>query len=131
MWDFGNGNLTSQMNPTAVLPDSPSVVTLTVYGTNGCSATFTDTLNLINSLNEISFENGIRIYPNPASENLFIETNISDLGKVEIVNVEGKKMLSEDFKKSISIQSLAQGVYELNCYSKNGMLIAKKRFVKM
>ncbi len=131
IWDFGNGNLSSQMNPTAVLPDSPSVVTLTVYAANGCSATFTDTLNVFTGVNNIFIENGFTIYPNPSTENLFIETSISDLGKIEIVNVEGKKMLHEDFSKTISVQTLAQGVYELNCYSKNGMLIAKKRFVKM
>lgn len=133
VWDFGNGNISGQMNPTTVLPDSPSVVTLTVYGTNGCSDSFTDTLNIISGVNsEWSMVNSnIRIYPNPASDNLFFETTISDLGKIEIINVEGRKMLSEDFKKIISIQSLSQGVYQVNFYSKNGLLIGKKRFVKM
>ncbi|MEI7803105.1 MAG: T9SS type A sorting domain-containing protein, partial [Bacteroidota bacterium] len=70
------------------------------------------------------------------SDNLFFETSISDLGKIEIVNVEGKKIMEESHStrpstSSLNIQSLSQGVYELNFYSKNGLLIGKKRFVKI
>lgn len=138
VWDFGGGNLSSQLNPTAVLPDSPSVVTLTVYGINGCSDSFTDTLNIISGVNsEWSMVNSnIHLYPNPANENLFFETTISDLGKIEIINVEGKRIIAESLSSrpspsSLSIQSLSQGVYQVNFYSKNGLLVGKKRFVKM
>ncbi len=137
IWDFGNGNISGQINPTAVLPDSPSVVTLTVYGTNGCSNTFTDTLNLNIVNGELSIANSsIRVYPNPASDVLFIQTNNSDFHQVEIINVEGKKIISQTLSprpspSSLSIQSLSPGVYQLTIYSKAGLMIGKKRFVKM
>ena len=131
LWDFGNGNISSQMNPIAVLPDSPAIVSLTIYGANGCSDIFNDTLNIVNSVYGIYSDKTIRIYPNPASELLFVQTDVSDIDRIEILNVEGRKVISEPFSNSISIQSLSQGVYELNFYSKDGLLIAKKRFVKM
>jgi len=131
LWDFGNGNVSSQMNPIAVLPDSPAIVSLTVYGANGCSDIFYDTLNIVNSVNGIYSDNTIHIYPNPASDVLFIQTDKLDFDRIDIMNVEARKVISEPFSNSISIQSLSQGVYELNFYSRDGFLIGKKRFVKI
>ncbi len=137
IWDFGNGNISGQINPTTVLPDSPSVVTLTVYGANGCSDTYTDTLNQNIVNGEWSIVNSsFLVYPNPATDVLFIQSNQSGFDRIEIINVEGKIIIAQTLSPrpsplSLAIQSLAQGVYELNFYSKDGLLIAKKRFVKM
>ncbi len=135
MWNFGNGNISGQINPITVLPDSPSVVTLTVYAANGCSDTFIDTLNQSIVNGEWSIVNSsIRVYPNPATDVLYIQTNNTAFDRIEMINVEGKIIISQTLSprpSSLAIQSLSQGVYELNFYSKNGLLIGKKRFVKM
>ena len=113
-----------------MIPDSPAIVTLTVTAANGCSATVTDTFNFPTSISDLENQS-LHIYPNPVTENLFIETNLTSLSRMEIMNVEGKIMRNENFARTISVQSLAPGIYELTVFSVDGMVVGKKRFVKM
>ncbi|NNK73687.1 MAG: T9SS type A sorting domain-containing protein [Flavobacteriaceae bacterium] len=50
------------------------------------------------------------IYPNPASDYIFIETS-ADLTRVVIYNVAGKKVTEMDFEDKIDVGKLASGLY--------------------
>ena len=71
------------------------------------------TQNFPLSRNEFStFES--RVYPNPSSDTWTISTPNNMINSVEVFNVLGKKVISQNFNSdeaSISVQSLASGIY--------------------
>ena len=55
-----------------------------------------------------------KIYPNPSSDTWTISTPNNMINSVEVFNVLGKKVISQNFNSdeaSISVQSLASGIY--------------------
>ena len=70
------------------------------------------------------------IYPNPASENIFFESNFP-VNKIEVYSVLGQKVqtLNSTNLKEINISSLPKGVYFLRVYNTNEKIIVRK-FIK-
>ena len=80
------------------------------------------------SLIENSASNPIQIYPNPASEKVYIKAN--ELEAVELFDLQGKKInakLTADH--SINISTLPNGVYILKL-KVNGKVISKKLIIQ-
>jgi hypothetical protein len=83
--------------------------------------------------NNINNENSLlRVYPNPATEKIIIETGqISDQGILSVTNSHGQEIFThkiEGFKTEINISTLSAGVYFIKLISAKGISIAK--FVK-
>ena len=76
-----------------------------------------------------SFESAFMIYPNPASNNLFIskEDEFSVSPVIEILNYLGQTVLKSDLKNKIDVSSLSNGVYILKLISEGQTV--QKRFV--
>jgi len=74
-------------------------------------------------------EEQLKIYPNPVSNILSIDSEIIPINKVEIYSVLGKKVkeVNSDFN-SIRTNNLSNGVYIFKIYSENG--IATKKLIK-
>ena len=72
------------------------------------------------SINDI--DSKIRIYPNPVNEKLFIE---GDYDYIEIFDLKGKKILLVENKDIVDVSALLSGVYMLNVYLENSMLVKK------
>lgn len=69
------------------------------------------------------------IYPNPASENLFI-SSVKKVESIEIYDAAGKCLLKEEGNsESINIKNFDNGIYNLRILLTGGRLI-NKRFVK-
>jgi hypothetical protein len=81
-------------------------------------------------INEIG-ENGILIYPNPASNRLFVEAYKLLVEEVNIYNAIGSLVSSHTLQsdKSIDISHLASGIYIAEIKTKEAAV--KKRWVKM
>jgi hypothetical protein len=76
----------------------------------------------------------IKVYPNPANEELNVVFNNSITGKLEaeVVNILGQKLMSavaDDHKAMLNVASLPAGTYMVVCYS-NGIKLTAVRFVK-
>lgn len=69
----------------------------------------------------------IRIYPNPASATVHIQSPIA-LG-VSITSIQGKTVHSGNDGKPISVAALADGLYFLNLYDKDGRLIKVEKLI--
>ena len=78
-----------------------------------------------NSLNE-----SIHIYPNPAKDNLTIETNLNKEQRLEIINLIGQTVYTIYINKkaTINTSAFANGVYILKLYTDKGTIV--KKFIK-
>lgn len=62
--------------------------------------------------------NKVKIYPNPTTGILFIDTDI-DVKSIEIYNTSGQRILKTD-KKNINLENAANGLYIVNVYAVDG-----------
>ena len=74
----------------------------------------------------------ITIYPNPASGKIFADGLKSKNNSVEIINIEGKKVLDTKVNEdgSIDISQLNSGVYFVTIKSENIKIYSQKLVVK-
>lgn len=73
-------------------------------------------------------ENDVRIYPNPASGNIYINAN-APITLVELIDMTGRVVMTQDGDvKSLNISALTEGIYTLRVVSENG--VSLKRVVK-
>jgi len=86
------------------------------------------------SIEDLSFENKIIIYPNPSHDNITIENtslNKTENDIISIYNVQGQLLLKQPMQQEkieINISGFAKGVYVLKIESEEG--VAVKRVVK-
>ncbi|QOD62002.1 T9SS type A sorting domain-containing protein [Polaribacter haliotis] len=81
------------------------------------SVTFSSSASLgVND--EVTFANSLSIYPNPASNNLYINTDTT-ISKVQIFNLLGKKVIETTTlsNKSLDVSGLNGGVYLIKVFN--------------
>ncbi len=69
-----------------------------------------------------------RLYPNPASDKLFIQTNGIEIEQVNIYNTTGSLVMAVQ-QSTINIESLTNGIYIAEIKTKEGSV--RRRWVKM
>ena len=128
--------------------DNFTKTTLVFTPTTSFVVIYVRPLDAIDSSNEVFFDNielyetselstkdfsasNVKVYPNPATDKLTIETNNVNLSSIEIYNLLGKKVLEQNklSNNTINISNLSNGVYMLKLNSDN-MSITKKLIVK-
>jgi len=79
--------------------------------------------------NDVEFANNtISFYPNPAQE--VLNVNSADpIAKIEVYDMLGKKVASNNNAKNVNVAALGKGVYVAKVVQENGSVIAK-RFIK-
>ena len=75
-----------------------------------------------------SKSNAIAIYPNPAKNVLNIKSD-NTISKIEVYNMQGKKVASRNNTSDINVSSLGKGIYIISVLQDNGS-VASKQFVK-
>ena len=88
-----------------------------------------NTIALPSSINTPTIANVVKVYPNPASDNIFVE-NLQD-GNLTILNMSGSVIIDKNItndKTEIDISRLPGGIYILKTVSKDG--ISTRKFVK-
>ena len=95
---------------------------------NFASTFFSTSLNVQNETNSLD----ITISPNPIVENLFINTTISNLSRIDIYNVLGVKVFSKEIitNNAVNISNLKTGVYFVKINSSNEKLYFMKKIIK-
>ena len=98
-----------------------------VTDSNNCIAR--DTINILYK-NCDTTENIIFIYPNPATDNLTIETNFNEEHRLEIINILGQTIYTTYIgrKSIINTSNYASGLYFLKIYTDKEIVV--KKFVK-
>lgn len=74
----------------------------------------------------------LNVYPNPANNvlNLNLDANGATINNVEIVNIQGQKMITVEYglsrvNESLNISSLSAGVYFVNINTSNGTVTSR------
>lgn len=95
---------------------------------NFASTFFSTSLNVQNETNSLD----IKITPNPIVENLFITSTMSNLNRIDIYNLLGVKVFSEEINtnNAINISNLKTGVYFVKINSSNEKLYFMKKIIK-
>lgn len=84
------------------------------------------TVNVVaDAINELT--SSFNIYPNPAKDNLFIETEMN-VEEVIVFDVNGRQQSTVNGQQSVDVKSLSNGVYFVKVKTENGEVV--KRFVK-
>lgn len=78
------------------------------------------------STNEVTKNSSVKIYPNPSTENIYVNYE-SDFNSINIINLQGKNVLQSK-NKNIDISGLENGIYIAHIITENGILNSK--FVK-
>ncbi len=73
-------------------------------------------------------QNMIRLFPVPAKDHIFIETNFP-VSEIILTDITGKIIIRTN-KTSVDIRGLEQGVYLLKAQEQNGQRSATTRFIK-
>ncbi|HYV93744.1 MAG TPA: PKD domain-containing protein [Chitinophagales bacterium] len=110
--------------------------TVVISDSNGCKNSATQNV-LISALEEVSNDAGIVISPNPSNGSFMVEWlngQMADQLSIAVVNTIGKKVYysderitSENFKKSIDLNSVVEGLYFLEI--KSGEEFYRKKVV--
>ena len=97
----------------------------TVYANKSVSPT---------AVNNIAADKGISIYPNPASNTLFINNDNKARLSLTITDITGRKVLTQavnNDKNTVPVSSLKEGTYFLSLTDSKGATVAHERFVKL
>lgn len=86
--------------------------------------------NIITSIHDIEQDQFVSFYPNPVHENLNIEVNIPSerARKIEIFNINGQKVKALPFSPSLSVVTLAPGLYFIEISTENKLI--RRKFIK-
>lgn len=127
LWDFGDGNTSTQANPIHVYQNGNVYnVVLTVSNECGVSTANYSYAATLPGYGELIQANALEIYPNPSNGLLNIKSN--DLSfvpeRISITSIEGKlAMLFENFNgtlNQIDISNLPKGIYMLHVETPQG-----------
>ncbi len=136
LWDFGDGNSSTQQNPVHTYT-SLGTFTVKLLATNACGTDDYEkkiTVNWI-GIPEVALAAQIKIYPNPANDNLFVELpeELADC-KLVLTDLSGKVLQSLEnpdmsLTPSFDLGNLSRGLYMLRI-NHNGSILRNIKLVK-
>jgi len=108
----------------------------TEVGPDGCDDIFTLNLTVIplseapclSATQELLLVDSVQIYPNPAKDIVTIKSE-QDFNSVELINLEGKKVLSQKWnnekEKQLDLSGIDGGLYLIKIESDKGVVTKK------
>ncbi|MFH1050340.1 MAG: T9SS type A sorting domain-containing protein [bacterium] len=113
---LSNNNVTMSELPSIALTDSMIHIVWTDKrdGPNGdIYYKRNPTGNVVSVEDNKSLNNLFNIYPNPATDDIYIQNTENQTGNIEIYNVLGNKVLISEFKEKVDVSKLPEGMYYL------------------
>ncbi len=138
LWDFGDGNTSSQQNPVhAYLSTGQYSVSLTSTNNQSCSNTYSEiiTISEISSIQDLETVESFNLYPNPIENqfNLDVKLKSDQNLSIEIYNLNSvllkslkseEKAIEHDYE--FDLAHLPQGIYILKLTLEDGSVINSK-----
>lgn len=122
--------LTSITSSTFTSPGATYYTNINYVKTGGkeCSSAVLDSYISNNSIAENSLNNLVKIYPNPSSNKVVIESEKNNISSVEIVDITGKKLqviTNTGTVMTMDVTGFLPGTYWLNINTGNVLLTKK------
>ena len=133
-WDFGDGNTSTEQNPTHVYAESGNYDICLIATNAGGNDMVCKNLFLETGIDDIVFNNCL-IYPNPASELITIELqNSIAKGQLIVYDFSGKivtEILMQNSNKiELSVKEFPKGIYSFVIKNKN-LIVGNGKFVHL
>ncbi len=125
-WDFGDGQNSTDQSPTHVYSDTGAfVVTLVIESQDGCTDAVFQTIHIapmpVNVLEWTDLSHRIKIYPNPAREEVFVDFELAEhsTARIALLDVLGHRLIQTPLKPigkerwALSVAELEAGLYYL------------------
>ena len=129
MWDFGDGYITNEKNPGIHAYAQPGNYTVTLITQNYCcSDTFAYDVEIEPVVSVADIPAGVfSVYPNPITDHVFVESEETLSGMLEIYNAAGKLLLHKKdiANQKISFAQYESGVYVLKIKTSGGVYVQK------
>ena len=132
-----DGALTASVNPLQFLcTGNHTVCVQDVSGCIACKAFLMPYVGGPTGLIENSLSTEFGLYPNPANNELYLETNGKNISSVEIYDISGRKIASPDISKNlysksyINVEALMGGLYYVVIYQNGQIAPIRAKFVK-
>ncbi|MEO8759683.1 MAG: PKD domain-containing protein [Bacteroidia bacterium] len=136
LWNSVSGLNNSSTDSIVAKPTTTSTYTLNVTDSHGCTYTDLIQFNVSNcgvGITQVSNNNNISIYPNPATDAFYLQTNTAfDNAVVEVYDMMGRKVLTEKVQgnlTTINLNNLNNAIYQVRVLN-NGTLIYQSKLVK-
>lgn len=107
-------------------PEHYYVIVTDSIGCKGKSALFD--LGYIMGVSNVAGNDPVKMYPNPASTTVYIESAINV--RAVVSGIDGKMQMEVANAKEIDLSKLAPGMYFVGLYNDSGNLVALKKLVK-
>ncbi|MBX2973364.1 MAG: T9SS type A sorting domain-containing protein, partial [Flavobacteriales bacterium] len=122
-------------NPASLLPDSTYYLQVYTYtATTGQNTSFSVCIGSDPSIGigigESVMGANMRVYPNPAQDQITFDVNDANVQRVRMVDAAGRHVLDAPFTRVLNVASLEAGAYTALLFDRNGAVIARSRFVK-
>ena len=116
LWDFGDGNTSTQQNPTHTFTTpGPHMVTLTI---NNGACSFVDSVSVSVGIDQIHKTLNMVIWPNPADDatTLRFSEALSDDLNIKVIGLDGKIlketiMMAGETQKTLDVSDLPAAMY--------------------
>lgn len=129
VWDFGDGNTSNSENPVAhpyAYTTANKDYTIKLVVTNECGSDSVSkkiTVNSLTSVEGVTADENIEVYPNPASDfiTLSIDTRENVSATVRLTNISGQEVVSRvirnvtgNSKTTLDLSEVSKGIYFVN-----------------
>lgn len=134
-WDFGDGNTSTEAAPTHTYT-SPGAYTVTLSAQNDCGTVVTTQTVVVTTGTKTILldEQRIRVLPNPASETLRIQLDLSGENAQMILMLldgQGRRVFMEQYSRIqstellVDVKNLPAGAYQLQVLCDDGVALRK------
>lgn len=122
LWDFGDGNTSTEANPSYVY-GLPGTYTVTLYATNDCRTHVKTATVGVSAVNDLSEQVAIVLSPNPTAGDFSVQMDSRISGSVQCVlfDATGKQVAQREAllkpgttRVAFEQLNLPKGVYQLN-----------------
>jgi len=121
---WSNGSTTEDISNL-----NPGTYVISITDANGCTTSSSFIVENITGLASIQINSGeVKVYPNPANENITVEAKGYRIDKVELINLIGQLVYSSEVNDSvarISASEIPNGTYFVKVYV-NNTTVAKR-----
>ena len=131
---FKNGVAIAAANSRLITESGAGSYTVVV--TNGSGCTDTSAAYIVNSggggtaVATVSTNDNIIIYPNPATSELHIEAPRGVEVSVRVLAMDGREVIANTTTAMINVGALVNGIYLVQIYDTNGLLLKTAKFTK-